>query len=118
MDMLILGELMAHASTGGGTTVLEGYWMPAGGNDGVAGAEVFFASAASAFTIKMETKSSDAADSSVTTIGSATVSSVTPGVTKFDVADARDLVRYVVESSHESDAYLHFQLSQPLWAPN
>jgi hypothetical protein len=64
----------------------------------------------------MQTKSSDGIDSSATEIGTGTVSSTTPGVFKFDVDDAQDLVRYTVEIT--SNQTVHFQLTQPLWAPN
>ena len=103
---------------GGEGAVHEGFWMPASGNDGVAAIEIFHMSAASAVTVKMETKSSDGTDTSPTptTIGTQVVTSTTPDVTRFPVEDAQDLVRYTVTVSATSSA--HFQLCQPLWAPN
>ena len=39
-------------------------------------------------------------------------------VYKFDIDNAKDLVRYRVTCLSEADEYLHFQFCQPLWAPN
>jgi hypothetical protein len=114
MDIMLLGETF-QANAGEGVT---GFWMPAGGNNGVAAVEVFYVSAASVFDVIMETKSSDQADSSAAQIGSVTISSTTPGVQKFDVADAKDLVRYRVGCSDDATQRIHFQFAQPLWAPN
>jgi hypothetical protein len=113
MNPMLLGETLAGGAV---DTTYEGFWMPAGGNDGVAAIEIFHMSAASAVTVTMQTKSSDEDNSSPTPIGSATVTSTTPDITRFPVEDALDLVRYTVEvSAGES---VHFQLTQPLWAPN
>ena len=113
MNPMLLGEtLMAGSSD----TVHEGFWMPAGGNNGVAAIEIFNMSAANAVTVKMQTKSSDENDSNPTEIGTATVASTAPGITKFDVDNAQDLVRYTVTVNRSSS--VHFQLAQPLWAPN
>ena len=117
MDMMLLGEtVQANMST----DKFRGFWMPAGGNNGVAAVEVFHVTAANKFGVIMETKSSDQADSSATQIGSVSISSTTPGVHKFDVADAKDLVRYVVTAGGVEDetVCMHIQFAQPLWAPN
>lgn len=115
MDMTILGEIVVAADRGQMTT---GYWMPAGGNDGVAGLEVFLNTVASAFKVHLDTKSSDEDDSAAASIGSVTVSAAgsTPQGYKFDVAEAKDLVRYRVESL--DPGIVHLQFSQPLWQPN
>ena len=116
MNRFILGETVA-AQAAASPDVL-GFWMPARGNDGVAAIEVFYISAASAFTVHLDTKSSDAADSGASSIGNATISSTTPQVFKWDVSDAKDLVRYRIVASGENTEYMHFQLTEPLWAPN
>lgn len=110
MDMLLLGETISAPATGQSN---YGFWMPSGGNDGVGGAEVFYLSN-SAFTLYLETKSSDQADSSATSIGNVSLSGA--GVFKFDVANALDLVRYKVVSTGLST--IHLQFAQPLWHPN
>ena len=117
MDMLLLGETITAP---GGTAVnYYGFWMPAQGNEGVAGCEVFY-SANQPFTLNMETKSSDQADSSATVIGGvgATLTSGVPGTYKFDVNNAMDLVRYRLTSSAAGAATIHLQFAQPLWQPN
>lgn len=92
--------------------------MPAGGNDGVAAIETFSVSTASRFTVHLDTKSSDDADPGTpSSIGNVDIDSTTPGVFKFDVSDAKDLVRYRIVS-RTGAATMHFQFSQPLWAPN
>jgi hypothetical protein len=113
MDLMLLGETV-RASAGGQS--FHGYWMPAGGNDGVAGCEVFFTTAGTAMTVHLETKSSDQADSSATSIGSVSIASAGAATYKFDVANALDLVRYRLTSSR--DATIHLQYAQPLWNPN
>lgn len=115
MDMMLLGETIA--SLGEDSLYYTGFWMPAGGNDGVAAVEVFLLSAASKFKVYLQTKSSDQADSSASDIGNVTPSSTTPQTYKFDVASAKDLVRYRVEVL-EAGHYAHLQFCQPLWAPN
>ena len=118
MDTMILGETIAHNDAEEITTYL-GFWMPSGGSEGVGACETFLVSTASVFTIRMETKSSDDADPATPVfIGSQTISKTTPDVHKFDLTDAKDLVRYVIECSSEAVEHLHFQLCQPLWAPN
>lgn len=115
MDMLLLGESLTFEIN----DEHHGFWMPAGGNDGVAAIEVFFADDPTEITVSMETKASDDDDASPTTIGTLVLSSATwPKVFKFDVADAQDLVRYHIENANGDPARLHFQLVQPLWAPN
>ena len=114
MDMMLLGETIQTAVAQGHF----GFWMPAGGNDGVAGFEVFQTTSSSLFTVHLETKSSDQADSSATSIGNASVGSTTPGPYKFDVSNARDLVRYRLSSTGDGDASIHLQFAQPLWQPN
>lgn len=111
MDMMILGETIRSNSDG---TTFTGFWMPARGNDGVGAVETFLVSG-TGFTVEMETKTSDANDTGAASIGSASIGT-TPGVTKFDVTNAKDLVRYVIEGPQNQ--YMHFQLMQPQWAPN
>ena len=113
MDMMLLGETLVVSGEVGN---YYGFWMPASGNDGVAAVEVFFNSAANAFKVYLQTKSSDQDDSGATDIGNVTVSSTSPQVYKFDVTPAKDLVRYRVEALQ--DGAMHFQACQPLWAPN
>ena len=114
MDMMLLGELISTRED------YKGFWMPAGGNDGVAAVEVFLNTVASSADVHLETKSSDEDDSAAVSIGSATISAVTvtvPSVNyKFDVANAKDLVRYTVVGAET--AMLHLQFAQPLWQPN
>jgi hypothetical protein len=92
MDMNLLGELIVAS----GAQDSRGFWMPAGGNDGVGGVEVFLNTVSDSFEVSIETKSSDQADSSATPIGAVTINSTSPGNYKFDLANAKDLVRYVV----------------------
>ncbi len=114
MDMMLLGEMLVANAAGQTHT---GFWMPAGGNDGVAAVEVFLQTVASGFIVHMDTKSSDEDDASATlSIGSVTLSSISPLVHKFDVSNARDLVRYRAVSSKL--ATVHLQFAQPLWQPN
>lgn len=112
MDMNLLGELIVAS----GAQDNRGFWMPAGGNDGVGGVEVFLLTATSSFDVSMETKSSDEADISAIPIGSVTISSTTPQNYKFDLTNAKDLVRYVV--STRQTGKIHLQIAQPLWHPN
>ncbi len=117
MDMLMLGETLC--SDDEGTATYQGFWMSAGGNDGVAAVEVFLVNSADHWTVAFETKTSDATDAGAGTIGSTLVSSATPGIFRFDVVGAKDLVRYVVSVDGGSGSgFIHFQLCQPLWAPN
>ncbi|MBL8756595.1 MAG: hypothetical protein JNK15_25090 [Planctomycetes bacterium] len=116
MDLTLLGENINAPATG---KTVTGYWMPAGGNDGVGGCEVFYNSSASAFTVYMDTKSSDEIDADAGPIGSVAISSVTtttPVTYKFDLANAKELVRYRVVSSKAG--VVHLQFAQPLWQPN
>ena len=112
MDMMLLGELVANSAA---SQNYYGFRMPAGGNDGVAAIEVFEQSGSDSYKVYLQTKSSDAADSAATAIGNATIAST--GVTKFDVSNAQDLVRYRVESLGDG-VFMHFQFAQPLWSPN
>ncbi|MBK8100933.1 MAG: hypothetical protein IPK26_27940 [Planctomycetes bacterium] len=112
MDMMLLGELIRAEAAG---TVCAGHWMAAKGNDGVAGLETFYVSA-TGFTVVLQTKKSDEADSAAVDIGSGTVGT-TPGVVKFDVNDAKDLVRYAISAS-TGGIWMHAQFLQPMWAPN
>ena len=114
MDMLMLGETIS-ATTDADESI--GFWMPSGGSQGVAGVEVFRASGSSVFTVHMDTKKSDEADTAATSIRFTSVGEP-PGVFKFDVEDAEDLVRYRVASGGDSDRNIHLQFLQPLWAPN
>jgi hypothetical protein len=112
MDMNLLGELIVASAAQTST----GFWMPAGGNDGVAGLEVFLNTVANAFDVIVQTKSSDQTDASATTIGTVTVSSTSAASYKFDITNAKDLVRYVVSATKAGN--IHLQLAQPLWHPN
>jgi hypothetical protein len=113
MDPMILGET-AYVPT---LQALLGFWMPEGGNDGVGGIEVLYVSASNKFTVHLDTKKSDEADSAATSIGAVGISSTTPQLYDFKVANAKDLVRYRLQNSEDPE-YIHFQLSQPLWSPN
>jgi hypothetical protein len=117
MDMMLLGETVRGISD---SVSFYGYWMPAGGNNGVCAIETFLVSAANLFLIDFETKSSDQVDSAVTSIGNVTISSTTPQCYKFDFSNAKELVRYVVTPAGTAgtDQFMHFQFCQPLWAPN
>jgi hypothetical protein len=116
MDMAILGEQIVASEA---AQYFTGFWMPAGGNDGVAGCEVFYNSTASSFEVQMETKSSDQEDINATVIGSTTITAAGLTVTtyKFDVTNAKDLVRYVLKSLKGS-VRVHLQFAQPMWNPN
>lgn len=114
MDMMLLGELIRAEAIG---TVCVGNWMSAKGNDGVAGLEAFYVSA-TGFTVVLQTKKSDEADSAAADIGNGTVGVGTmPLMVKFDVAAAKDLVRYAISAS-TGGIYMHAQFLQPMWAPN
>src|SRR5262245_60038554 len=115
MDMLLLGETILGS---GDNPNLYGFWMPAAGNNGVGAVEVFEVEVADAFEVRMETKSSDEDDNSATTVGTVVIDATTAKLYKFDVADARDLVRYRVKFAGSGTKFLHFQFAQPLWAPN
>lgn len=112
MDMMLLGETIADEDS----TRHHGFWMPAGGNDGVAAAEVVRVTASSVYEIHLETKSSDQDDSSAASIGSVTVT--TAQNYKFDVSNAKDLVRYMVYYAGDTANAMHLQFAQPLWQPN
>ena len=115
MDMALLGETIAA----NGVVTYTGFWMPAGGNRGAAGVEVFQNSVANAFVVHLDTKKSDQDDSSASSIGNVTVTAVTTtmaAVYNFDVSAARDLVRYRVVST--KSGIVHLQFAQPLWQPN
>jgi hypothetical protein len=116
MDIAILGEQIAASAA---AQSLTGFWMPAGGNHGIAGCEVFYSSSANSFDVIMETKSSDAEDIAATSIGSVTIAAAGSTVTtyKFDVKNAKDLVRYRAESL-KSNVRMHLQFAQPMWNPN
>jgi hypothetical protein len=116
MDLTLLGENINAPAAG---KTFTGFWMPAAGNEGVAGLEVFFNSAANAFTVHLDTKSSDETDAAATSIGSVAISAVTTTTSttyKFDVNNAKELVRYRVVSGKQGCA--HLQFAQPLWQPN
>jgi hypothetical protein len=115
MDMSLLGETIYAPAI---NQKNYGFWMPAGGNDGVAGCEVFYNSGGGAFTVYLETKSSDQDDSSAAPIGNVSVSAASAAATtyKFDVNNARDLVRYRIDSTR--NGYIHLQFAQPMWQPN
>lgn len=115
MDAMILGETILLDADGG---MLEGFWMPAGGNDGVGGVEVFYVEGDGDFTVHMDTKKSDETDAGASSIGSVNIDSTTPKLYKFDLSNAQDLVRYRVVRTKEGPAFVHLQFSQPLWSPD
>ena len=117
MSLLILGESVVFGTATGFAETHYSPWMPAGGNNGVAGLEIFYLSAANELTVEMETKSSDATDTGVSSIGSLLLSSTVASIYKFDVNDAQDLVRYKLSNDDESVS-IHFQFVQPFWAAN
>lgn len=113
MDMMLLGETVRSP----GAQTNYGFWMPAGGNDGIGGVEVFYCSAA-VFKIEVETKSSDQDDSSSTTVSGSMAPTAGATITSYStlIANAKDLVRYKVTAS--GAGVVHLQLAQPLWQPN
>lgn len=117
MDPMLLGETLSATDA----EQYLGFWMPASGNEGIAGIEVFSVSAANAFDVFLDTKSSDEDDSDANSgasqIGTVVVSSTTAQVFRFGVSGAQDLVRYRIKAKG-SAARLHFQFVQPTWAPN
>ena len=120
MDIMMLGETLTCDLQASSSQEFFGFWMPAGGNEGVGAVETFFVSASNEWTVSMQTKSSDAVDPASATgiIGSVNVTSTTPQVFKFDLLNAKDLVRYIVSCGADTLSHIHFQLAQPLWAPN
>jgi hypothetical protein len=70
MDMTLLGETIVAAAAAQKNV---GFWMPSGGNEGVAGCEVYWNNVASAFAVHLETKSSDQDDSAAVSIGNVTI---------------------------------------------
>lgn len=116
MDNMILGETIQLSEDG---DRLEGFWMPAGGNEGVGGVEVRYVGTPDVFVVHLETKKSDETDSGASSIGNVTIDSTVPKLYKFDVLNAQDLVRYRVDRVGESGPeFVHLQFSQPLWSPN
>jgi|Wag4MinimDraft_6_1082665.scaffolds.fasta_scaffold50894_2 hypothetical protein len=116
MDMAILGEQIVASEA---AQYFTAFWMPAGGNNGVAGCEVFYNSSASSFDVQIETKSSDQEDINAQVIGSATITAAgsTVATYKCDVSNAKDLVRYVLKSL-KGNVRVHLQFAQPMWNPN
>jgi hypothetical protein len=82
MDSMILGETIQLEATG---QKLDGHWMPAGGNDGVGGVEVFYVSRADVFKVHIDTKKSDETDAAASSIGSVVIDVTTPKLHKFEV---------------------------------
>jgi len=116
MDSMILGETIQLTASGDS---LDGHWMPAGGNDGVGGVEVFYVSSADVFKVHIDTKKSDETDAAASSIGSVVIDVTTPKLHKFEVKNANDLVRYRVERvGADGMEFVHLQFSQPLWSPN
>lgn len=115
MDMLLLGETILANS---GNNTLNGFWMPAGGNNGIGAVETFFVETADEFEVHLDTKSSDEDDSAAASIGNVAIDSTAPQLFKFDVADAKDLVRYRIKFGGSTTKILHCQFAQPLWTPN
>ena len=114
MDMLLLGETILSNQNNRNH---YGFWLPAGGNEGVAAVEVSRLSTTNVYTVTLQTKESDEDDSAAASAGSVTVAAT--GITKFDVANAKDLVRYKISYPSGSNLEsMHVQLCQPLWAPN
>lgn len=114
MDTNLLGETLAIKN---GVTYY-GFWMPAGGNNGVAAAEVFYSTPANGFKVFLETKSSDEPDTAAMPIGNVTVTAAVSTPTSYQmlVADAKDLVRYALQALE--NGIIHLQYAQPLWQPN
>lgn len=118
MDLMLLGEtIVSNSGSSGANRVHYGFWMPAGGNQGVAAVEVFRQSTISVYTVTLQTKKSDEADSAAASVGSTTITDL--GVTQFFVSGAKDLVRYKISyPSGSGPESMHVQLCQPLWSPN
>ena len=114
MGMTLLGETLSRKSSD--TTKYYGFWMQHGGDEGTFAVDVAFATS-SGFQVLVQTKDSDTADSSATTLGSAQALSST-GITKWTVTGAKEWVRYVIEPTGANTPILHFQLLQPQWTPN
>jgi hypothetical protein len=116
MDPLILGQTLVGKSP----TVFYGFWMPAGGNKLIASIDVILVSAASQFTLKIQTKNSEDADpgSGSNIIGSQSINSTTPGVFKAEGTNAKEWIRYLLTADDASDNYIHFQYLNPQWVPN
>jgi len=116
MDMMLLGETVRGTGDASATSYL-GYWMPAGGNNGVGAVEIFLVSSANVVQVEVDTKSSDAVDPGGTASTAVTVDSTDPKIYRFPIANAKDMVRYKLTITGASD-YVHFQFAQPLWLPN
>lgn len=116
MDATLLGETLASDDNG---IDFLGFWMEASGSEGTAAVRVFAAAISDQIKVRLETKSSNEDDSAAGSVGTVTITSATPQIHRFDVADARDLVRYVVKIKGENAAdFAHLQVLAPTWAPN
>lgn len=111
MDLMILGETVRSVAP---STTHVGYWMPAGGNECVAGLDASVVTGT--FTVHLQTKNSEDADPApgVNIIGYKSVTAT--GMTTFEATGAKELVRYLITST--ATATLHFQFLQPQWFPN
>lgn len=114
MDMTLLGETISRKSSE--SMKYYGFWMQRGGDEGTFAVDVVFATS-SGFQVFVQTKDSDTADSSATTLGSAQAL-YTTGITKWTVTGAKEWVRYVIEATGSNTPILHFQLLPPQWTPN
>lgn len=114
MDPMLLGETLSASAVG---EIYYGFWMPAGGNDGGGGIDVFDIETDDDFEVIMQTKKSDEDDDAALPI-TAIAQGIDAGAKlyKFDLLNAKDLVRYRIIS--KAAGYMHFQFTQPLWAPN
>lgn len=114
MDLMLLGETIQSNTA---NRDHYGFWMAAGGNDGVAGVEVFHYFGSFGHTVSLQTKKSDEADGAAVSVGSASIGAA--GIVKFNVTNAKDLVRYRIHFDlDEGASSLHVQICQPLWSPN
>lgn len=113
MDSSLIGEVVVALDAG---QSVPGFWMASGGNNGTAGVEVFLNTVASAFEVHLYTKSSDSSDAAAYSIGSVVVSTTGASTLAFSVSEARDLVRYQVESL--AAGVVHLQVAKPLWQTN
>ena len=114
MELSLLGETITRKSSD--STKYYGFWMPRGGDQGTFAIDVIRASS-SGFQVFVQTKDSDTADASASTLGSAQALT-TPGITKWTVSGALEWVRYVIEPTGSNTPILQFQFVAPQWSPN
>jgi hypothetical protein len=116
MDPLILGQ----AILGKSPAVFYGYWMSAVGSDGAGAIKVYYVSGATKFTVKLQTKTSEDADNpsaSADIVGSSAITGT--GITRFQVSNAKEWVRYLVTADDVSTVQtMHFDFLPPEWVRN